>query len=974
MRYTKRTKDHLMIELAEARQLIYELKKSASDHKRIEEAIKGSEEHFRNLVENAHDVIWVFDLTLGYTYVSPSVTRLRGYSVEEAMQQRLDQVLTPESYKKATEMFERERDLEMSEQRHGADWSLTSEFEMIHKDGSIFWVEITMNPLFDEAGMIKGIMGITRDISERKRAEEALRKSEAKYRFLTENMNDIVWTADLDFNVTYDSPAVERVLGFTVNERMTQEAQKMLTPDSFAQALEVLSAELKREQEEGVDPDRTIKLELEYYHKNGSTIWMECVVSAIRDDSGKIIGIHGVSRDITDRRRAESAIKESEKRFRSLIQKSLDMIIMLNADGVITYETLSLESILGYQPGYLIGKSPFELIHPDDFERVTNDLNEVYLKTNPGIPTEFRCRKADGTWVYLEALGQNLLDEPAVNGIVITARDISERKQTEEKLRSSEELFSKAFHLSPNPMTILSMKDMKYLDVNESSLKYSGYSREEHIGRTPLDQEIFNKEFIFKGMQLLREKGGYRDMEFSFHSKTGELHVGLLSATTININNEPCILTVTQIITDRKQMEEELKSRREQLETLVKERTAALLKAIEQMEKQIEERKRAEEALRTNEEIFRIHFSLSNDVMYTSDEELRVLSVTPNVERILGYKPQELVGETYQETNVLHSEDLGRAFDDAMNKLSGGASRNQIYRFITKDGKTKYGEVSNVPLIKKGRGTTLISVARDVTERVEKEQALLETLDRYRTHFSLTDDVMFSFDHKLRIKSVSPNVEKVLGYKPEELIGKPVHKLGVLSPEYMDEALDEAMHLLSGQTNSSSIYEFITKDGNRKFGEISSSPLKRDGRVVEVITVAREITESIKKGKLLRETEDTAQALVNACTDFMALIDITGTIIYINKAASERLGKSIKELLGTCIFDNLPQEVADRRKIYFEQVISSGNPIRFEDENRGRLIHSSWFPVYNELGKVTRIAIHTEDITELKQAFFKGKM
>ena len=850
MRHTKPTKDQIMIELVEARQLISELKKSASDRNSIEEAIKGSEEHHRNLVENAHDVVWVFDLNLGYTYISSSVKRLRGYSVEEAMKQRLNQVLTPDSYKKAMEMFERERDLEVSGHRHSPDWSITSDFEMIHKDGSTFWVEITMNPLHDESGRIKGIMGITRDISERKRAEEALKKSEAKYRFLTENMNDIIWTADLDFNVTYDSPVVEKVLGFTVNERMTQEAHRMLTPDSFVRAINTLHAELGRDQDEGSDPGRSIKLELEYYHKNGSTVWMECVVSAIRDDSGKIIGIHGVSRDITDRMHAESAVKESEERFRSLIQKSLDIIIILDRNGFMTYETPSLESILGYQPGYLIGKSPFEFIHPDEIKRVANDLNEVYLKTNPGIPTEFRCRKADGTWVYLEAIGQNLLEDPAINGIVITARDITERKRSEE----------------------------------------------------------------------------------------------------------------------------ELKSHRDHLEDLVRERTAKLIQANERLKQEIEESTRTKDALHVNEEIFRIHFSLSNDVMFTSDEAFRVLSVTPNVERVLGYKPQELVGRTFQEMDVLHPDDIDKATDNAKHVLSGGASRHPTLRFITKDGKTKFGEVSGVPLIKKGHGTTLISVARDVTERIEKEQALLETLDRYRTHFSLTDDVMFTFDHKLRINSVSPNVEKVLGYKPEELIGKPVHKLDVLSPEYLDEALDEAFHLLSGQTINSSIYEFITKDGKRKFGEFSSSPLKRDGRVVEVITVAREITESIKKGKLLRETEDTAQALVNACTDFMALIDITGTIIYINKAASERLGRSIKELLGTCIFDNLPKEVADRRKIYFEQVISSGNPIRFEDENRGRLIHSSWIPVYNELGKVTRIAIHARDITELKQAFFKSKM
>jgi PAS domain S-box-containing protein len=782
------------------------------------------------------------DLSGKFTFVNDAETKMLGYSREELVGMSYHQYTSKQTSRILYEVFHRVYET--------GEPALLTDYEVIMKDGGIRIHEMSITLVRDDSGSPVGFRGVSRDVTERKKAEEALKKSEAKYRFLTENMNDIVWTADLDFNVTYDSPAVEKVLGFTVNERMTQEAHKMLTPDSSARALEVLSEELNREQEEGVDPDRIIRLELEYYHKNSSTVWMECVMSAIRDDSGKIIGIHGVSRDITDRRRAESAITESEKRFRTLIQKSLDIIIILDAKGFMTYETPSLENILGYHPGYLIGKSPFELIHPDDINRVTNDLNEVYLKTNPGIPTEFRFRKTDGTWVYLEAIGQNLLEDPAINGIVITARDITERKRAEE----------------------------------------------------------------------------------------------------------------------------ELQSRREQLETLVKERTAKLVKAIEQMEKQIEERKRAEDALRANEEIYRIHFSLSNDVMFTSDEEHRLLSITPNVEKILGYKPNELIGRTFQEMEVLHPDDMGKAIDDTKNVLFGGVSRHPTYRFITKDRKTKFCDVSGVPLIKKGQGATLISVARDVTDRIEKEQALLETLDRFRTHFTLSDDVMFSFDHKLRIKSVSPNVERVFGYKPEDIIGKPGHKVGAVPPEYLNEALDEALHLLSGQTIHASIYEFITKDGKRKFGEVSSSYLKRDGQVVEGISVIRDITERIRKDKLLQESEETTHALVNACTDFMVLIDNTGTIIYINKAASEYLGKSFKELLGTCLFDYLPKEVADRRKIYFEQVISSGKPIRFEDENRGRLINSSWVPIYNEQGKVSRIAIHTRDITELKQAFFKGKM
>lgn len=679
-------------------------------------------------------------------------------------------------------------------------------------------------------------------IAELEKAHESLLVSEAKYRSLAEKMNDIVWTADMDLNITYDSPSTEKVFGFTLEERLNQKASDMLTPDSYVLALKVLSEELGRDKDEGVDPDRCIRLELEYYHKNGSTVWMECVMSAIRGNSGDIVGIHGVSRDITDRKHAEEALRLSENRFRSIIQKSLDIIIMLDEKGIIKYETPSVESLLGYKAGALISHSPLEFIHPADLKTVEHDLHEVYQKTNPGIPTEFRFRRADGSWVYLEAVGQNLLGDPAVNGIVLTARDISERKRSEEELRK--------------------------------------------------------------------------------HS--------------------------------------------DNLEDLVRERTSRLIQANDRLKQEIEERRLAEDVLHMSEEIYRIHFSLSDDAMFTSDEDFRIRSVTPNVERILGYKPRELVGKTFLEVEVLHPDDINAAMDDALNILKGGASHNPVYRFITKDGKIKYGEVSGVPLVKKGSAVMLISVARDVTERMERDRSMLEILDRSRTHFSLTNDVMFTFNHKFMVTSVSPNAEKILGYTPEYIMSKPMYELGIMAPDYMEEAHDNALHLLSGQTILSTIYEFIARDGSRKFGEVSGSALKRDGRVVEVVCVAREITHQMDHERFMHETRATAQALLNACTDFMVLIDETGTILHMNKAASDNLGRNTQDLLGTCIFNHLPSDVAQRRRIYFEQVISSGKPVRFRDERGNKIIQTSLFPVLNINGKVSRIAIYAQDTTKQK--------
>jgi PAS domain S-box-containing protein len=204
-------------------------------------------------------------------------------------------------------------------------------------------------------------------------------------------------------------------------------------------------------------------------------------------------------------------------------------------------------------------------------------------------------------------------------------------------------------------------------------------------------------------------------------------------------------------------------------------------------------------------------------------------------------------------------------------------------------------------------------------------------------------------------------VERLLGYKPEELVGRNFQDLNVLHPDYMDEAVDNALHVLSGETIYSSIYEFITKDGTRKFGEVSGVPLIQEGHAVGVISVARDITDRIENRTLLQESEGTAQALLNASTDVMILLDTSGTILALNKAAAERLGKSVKQLLGTCVFDQLPMNVARRRRIYFEKTISSDEPVHFKDENQGRLISSSLYPVHDARGKVSKIAVYARE-------------
>lgn len=457
--------------------------------------------------------------------------------------------------------------------------------------------------------------------------------------------------------------------------------------------------------------------------------------------------------------------------------------------------------------------------------------------------------------------------------------------------------------------------------------------------------------------------------------------------------------------------------------------------------------KRLQDTLLENEEGFLLHFSLSNDVMFSYDSDFRVQSVSPNVERLLGYRPEDLIGKTFHEVGVLDPADMEKAMDNAMHVLSGGVVYASIYRFITRDGLHKFGEVSGVPMKRGGMIIGVISVARDITERMRMEEelqryrshledvvsertaeilqanerlreemhdrmqaredlreselklsayrgnleslvkertaalttanevltreveerrraqkALSENEEKYRLYFSLSNDVMFSWDNEFRVLSVSPNVERLLGYRPDELVGRVFHELDVLDPADMEEALENAMHLLAGRKVSSSIFRFITKDGRKKFGELTEVPVTRDGKVVKIITVAREITERIELLDSLRDCEETTQALLNATADSLILLDPAGKVLALNKAAAQRLGKDVNAILWSRIYDHIPKDVAKQRKVFFDEVLNSGKPLSFIDERHGKYYQNSLYPVRDPRGKVSRIAVYTREI------------
>ena len=255
----------------------------------------------------------------------------------------------------------------------------------------------------------------------------SLRESERKYRIVADNTFDWEFWVDTDGKYLYSSPSCLEMTGYSAEEFIND-------PDLKFQVIyeEDLPAFRKHHFEEARHgkPD---ELEYRIITKDGKTKWIDHVCQPVREE-GRYIGTRGCNRDITERKRAEDAARASDVRFRSLIQNASDIIRILDREGRIIYDSPSSEKILGYPPGYTLGKSPLEFMHPDDRARMEKELGEVYDSKNPGTMSEFRLRKADGEYLEVESTGRNMIGVRGVDGIVVTTRPITERKLAEQKI------------------------------------------------------------------------------------------------------------------------------------------------------------------------------------------------------------------------------------------------------------------------------------------------------------------------------------------------------------------------------------------------------------------------------------------------------------------------------------------------------------------------------------------------------------
>jgi PAS domain S-box-containing protein len=272
--------------------------------------------------------------------------RISGYSQEELVGKHYAALIKPDMRDAAVNFFGRQFVKRLANTYY--------EFPVITKDGRELWIGQNTQLLL-EKDQIVGFQAVARDITERRLLEECMRQTEARFKMITDNMNDTIWLMDLNYKLTWMSPSVERKRGYSLEEINALPLEKHVTPASLDIALKTLSKGLDPEIFQRKDLDLSRTLELEYFRKNGSMYWSEVRFSLLRDWEGVPVCILGVGRDITERKQVEEALKESEQRLQRIIQGSPIPTFVIGRDHRVIYWNTALEELSGIKAEELIG-------------------------------------------------------------------------------------------------------------------------------------------------------------------------------------------------------------------------------------------------------------------------------------------------------------------------------------------------------------------------------------------------------------------------------------------------------------------------------------------------------------------------------------------------------------------------------------------------------------------------------------------
>lgn len=645
--------------------LIYLISKHDSDARRLEHA---RTVYQAGLIQDVSDALISSDMQFKVVIWNAAAEKIYQWKASEVIGQGLEGVLNTEY---ANEGSSAKAYQELIETGH---WS--GEVTQTRKDGTRFPVLTSVSFVTDEQGVRIGLLGVNRDISERKRVEEALSDSEVKYRSLVENslQGIMIYRGP---KIVYVNSAICRINGYDAEELYAMTPQQIIAithPDDLADAQERAHKRMAGETMQSDFEVRIIK-------KDGSIAWLHSFNNDIIFEGQPALLSTVI--DITERKQAEQSLLQSERRFRALIENGLDNISLLDQDGTLLWESPATVRTLGYAENAFKGKNILELVHPDDAHWVALQFQDMYSHPAVAYRGTFRIQHANGGWRWIESIGTNLLNEEGVNAIVINYRDVTEKKLAEESLFFSQQQLLSMIREAPLTIAMFDLA-MRYVAVSERWVEEYGRGQTDLIGRShyEINPDIPErwKEIHQRGLSgetlkndddlWVQADGTHKWLRWAivpWHDGKGHIEGIILSAEDITV------------------------------------------------------RRQAEIALTQSEQNYRNLLEHASDAIFIFNDQGQYILVNEVACTLMGYSREELL--SMHVSDLIAPEDLQR-MPLRMQELRNGEVLLIERIFMRKDGRRIHCEVS-AKMLPDGRFQSLV---RDITNRKRAE-----LLDQQRT-------------------------------------------------------------------------------------------------------------------------------------------------------------------------------------------------------------------------------------------------